>query len=98
MLGDVGLERGNGTTLAAQLPNILAGRAYINFHTTQYGGGEIRGFLAPEPGTLALLGLGVVGPEIAPQGRVAFRKTPAGSAQWRCTWGTSVGLHVRSDA
>jgi uncharacterized protein (TIGR03118 family) len=34
---------GNGTTLAAQLPNIRAGRAYINFHTTQYGGGEIRG-------------------------------------------------------
>ena len=34
---------GNGTTLAAQLPNIRAGRAYINFHTTQFGGGEIRG-------------------------------------------------------
>src|SRR6476661_11179726 len=26
---------GNNTTLAAQLPNILAGRSYINFHTTQ---------------------------------------------------------------
>lgn len=34
---------GNGTTLAAQLANIRAGRAYINFHTTQFGGGEIRG-------------------------------------------------------
>jgi uncharacterized protein (TIGR03118 family) len=34
---------GNGTTLAAQLSNILAGRAYINFHTTQFPGGEIRG-------------------------------------------------------
>jgi len=34
---------GNNTTLTAQLPNILAGRAYINFHTTQFGGGEIRG-------------------------------------------------------
>ena len=33
---------GNGTTLTAQLPNIRAGRAYINFHTTQFGGGEIR--------------------------------------------------------
>jgi uncharacterized protein (TIGR03118 family) len=41
---------GNGTTLAAQLPNIRAGRAYINFHTTQYGGGEIRGnFPATQP-------------------------------------------------
>jgi hypothetical protein len=34
---------GNNTTLAAQLPNLFAGRAYINFHTTQFGGGEIRG-------------------------------------------------------
>jgi hypothetical protein len=34
---------GNNTTLAAQLPNILAGQAYINFHTTQFPGGEIRG-------------------------------------------------------
>jgi len=34
---------GNGTTLAAQIANIRAGRAYVNFHTTQFGGGEIRG-------------------------------------------------------
>jgi hypothetical protein len=34
---------GNGTTLAAQLDNIRNGRAYINFHTSQFGGGEIRG-------------------------------------------------------
>ena len=34
---------GNGTTLPAQLANIQAGRAYINFHTVQFGGGEIRG-------------------------------------------------------
>jgi hypothetical protein len=34
---------GNGTTLAAQLSNIRQGRAYVNFHTTQFGGGEIRG-------------------------------------------------------
>ncbi len=51
---------GNGTTLAAQLPNILSGHAYINFHTTQFGGGEIRGALVviPEPSTLGLFGLG----------------------------------------
>lgn len=35
---------GNGTTLAAQLDNIRNGRAYVNFHTTQFGGGEIRGY------------------------------------------------------
>jgi uncharacterized protein (TIGR03118 family) len=34
---------GNGTTLAAQLTNLRTGRAYINFHTRQFGGGEIRG-------------------------------------------------------
>jgi len=34
---------GNGTTLAAQLTNLTTGHAYINFHTKQFGGGEIRG-------------------------------------------------------
>src|SRR6266545_2753176 len=52
---------GNGTTLAAQLPNILTGHAYINFHTTQFGGGEIRGAIqTPEPSGLILLGTGAV--------------------------------------
>ena len=43
------LPEGNGTTLATQLPNIFAGRSYINFHTTQFGGGEIRGAILPVP-------------------------------------------------
>jgi hypothetical protein len=34
---------GNGTTLAAQLDNLRTGHAYINFHTRQFTGGEIRG-------------------------------------------------------
>jgi uncharacterized protein (TIGR03118 family) len=34
---------GNATTFAAQLANLKDGRAYINFHTAQFGGGEIRG-------------------------------------------------------
>ncbi|HBB98776.1 MAG TPA: TIGR03118 family protein [Blastocatellia bacterium] len=34
---------GNATTFAAQLTNLKTGHAYINFHTTQFGGGEIRG-------------------------------------------------------
>jgi hypothetical protein len=49
---------GNNTTFAAQLANLLAGRAYINFHTVQFGGGEIRGNLVtpvPEPEAYALL-------------------------------------------
>ena len=54
---------GNGTTLAAQLPNILSGNSYINFHTTQFGGGEIRGAitLVPEPTGLVLLAAGMLG-------------------------------------
>jgi hypothetical protein len=53
---------GNGTTLLAQLNNIIAGNSYINFHTTAFPGGEIRGqIIAPEPSSLALLGFGVAG-------------------------------------
>jgi hypothetical protein len=55
---------GNGTTLALQLPNILTGHSYINFHTMQYTGGEIRGELdvvVPEPSTIAMAGIALVG-------------------------------------
>ncbi len=38
---------------------IDGGRAYLNLHTSTFGGGEIRGFFAlvPTPGTGAMLGL-----------------------------------------
>jgi CHRD domain/PEP-CTERM motif len=54
---------GNGTTLTAQLPNILSGNSYINFHTTQFTGGETRGFLeiVPEPSTNLLMSIGFAG-------------------------------------
>jgi len=54
---------GNATTLAAQLQFILTGHAYINFHTTQFGGGEIRGLISvvtPEPSSIVLLGFGTM--------------------------------------
>lgn len=57
------LSEGQNTTLTAQLPNILAGRSYINFHTVQFPGGEIRGQIlaVPETGSaMVLLGLGLL--------------------------------------
>jgi hypothetical protein len=47
---------GNGTTLLAQLGNLAAGRAYMNFHTKQFTGGELRGNIAiPEPASIGIL-------------------------------------------
>jgi hypothetical protein len=56
------LPEGNNTTLTAQLPGILAGNSYINFHTTTFPGGEIRGQITPvpEPATVFLIGFGMV--------------------------------------
>ena len=53
-------EGNGGTTLTAQLPAILGGMSYINFHTTQFGGGEIRGQIVPEPGSVALVAGGLL--------------------------------------
>lgn len=62
-------EAANGGTAAsaeaALLGAIASGRAYLNIHTGQFPGGEIRGFLVavPEPKSWAimLLGLGAIG-------------------------------------
>jgi hypothetical protein len=52
-----------GTTALAEIAltsAIANDEAYLNIHSTTFGGGEIRGFLlpVPEPSGLALLGLG----------------------------------------
>jgi hypothetical protein len=40
---------------------IEQGKAYLNIHSTNFGGGEIRGFLAvPEPSTITFVGIGAV--------------------------------------
>ena len=55
---------GNGTTLAAQLANLLNNGLYFNVHTTDYPGGEVRGQIIriPEPVAcvLGLLSLGAL--------------------------------------
>jgi CHRD domain/PEP-CTERM motif len=51
------------TAEAALAAAMASGRAYWNIHTSAFPGGEIRGFLiaVPEPASLALAGLGVLG-------------------------------------
>jgi len=53
-----------GTTASAEaalFAGIAAGRAYVNIHSSTFGGGEIRGFLAPvpEPATWGFMALGL---------------------------------------
>ncbi len=60
------LTANGGTTAGAEQAfnaGLLAGRAYFNIHTSEYPGGEIRGFLqpVPEPASLAMWGVGLAG-------------------------------------
>ena len=61
-----GFITGHGGTVTqaeADLYNgLLAGTAYLNVHSTNFPGGEIRGFLqVPEPLSLSLFGAGLAG-------------------------------------
>jgi len=59
----VTLEGGIAGAEAALVAGIENRETYLNIHTQPFPGGEIRGFLvaAPEPGTILLLGAGLVG-------------------------------------
>ena len=48
----------------AEEVDLLAGRYYVNIHSTEFGGGELRGNVVraiPEPATFSVLGLGLLG-------------------------------------
>ena len=52
---------GQVTNLGNELANLFAFGLYINVHTSDHPGGEIRGQILPEPDSLALLGIGALG-------------------------------------
>lgn len=59
------LNLGSNANNMAFLNQMIAGNSYVNAHTPQFPGGEIRGQVdcegvVPEPATMAVLGLGVV--------------------------------------
>jgi hypothetical protein len=55
----------------SELPNFLGGQAYINVHTVQFAGGEMRGIFGavPKPSTWAMMlfGFGMIGFALRPR-------------------------------
>jgi CHRD domain/PEP-CTERM motif len=77
MLNPSGTVAGAEAVLVAA---VLAGETYINIHTQQFPGGEIRGFLGavPEPSTWAMMLLGFAGLGFAFRAITARGGSPAG--------------------
>ena len=63
----------NGSIAASEaaLAGFLTGQTYLNIHTNVFPGGEIRGFLVPEPSTGILFGTALAGLWLARRRRAA---------------------------
>jgi len=60
--GFVNLNGGTAdSAFSALIGGLNAEKAYFNLHSSSFPGGELRGNLVPEPGTLFLMSVGVVG-------------------------------------
>ena len=55
--GTSGSFSGSGTLSASNFDGLMNGQTYLNIHTQNNGGGEIRGQVVPTPGAVALAGL-----------------------------------------
>jgi hypothetical protein len=58
-----GANNNSGITLGTELANLLGGGLYINVHTSDHAGGEIRGQILPlpEPSAISLLAIAMLG-------------------------------------
>jgi hypothetical protein len=92
------LPEGNNTTLTAQLPNILSGHAYINFHTRQFSGGEIRGNIGPVSKCPAGLGLWKNNPDVWPVTSLTLGSQTYSAAELLSILDESVGGKGGADA
>lgn len=62
IVGDWRFDDAVNPLTEALVQEVIAGNTYVNLHTDNFGGGEIRGqIFVPEPGTILLVGLGLFG-------------------------------------
>ncbi len=69
--GFITLQGSLATAEASFIAGLTSGRTYLNIHTTGFPGGEIRGFVVPEPMTVGLVAMGLLAAGFASRRRKA---------------------------